>query len=111
MKTGSYRMAHTPPSGQRLLPQVVDQLAADAPQRVFASFVSSNDVSDGFVDVSIATLACAVNKMAWWIEHLLGRKNDFSTFCYVGDADIRYTMVFLASVKCGWKVNGLHWGD
>ena len=93
-----------PPVGLRLLPQVVDQLASEHPERIFASYAASQDLADGFIDVSMRCLSHAVNEMAWWIDCSLGQSCAFDTLCYIGISDIRYTIVFLATIKCGWKV-------
>ena len=94
-----------PPVGHRLLPQVVDQLALQDPDRTYASYAVSQDLVDGFIDVSMKCLSNAINKMAHWIDHSLGRSDSFTTLCYVGITDIRYTIVFLATIKCGWTVS------
>ena len=94
-----------PPVGQRLLPQVVEQLASEDPDRIFASYAVSQNLEDGFVDVSMKCMSHAVNEMAYWIDRSIGRSNSFATLCYIGASDIRYTIVFLATIKCGWKVS------
>ena len=95
--------------GQRLLPQVVDYLAIHHPQKVYASFAVSTEVSDGFVDVTMASLANATNKLAWWIQYKLDKDKRFNAICYTGISDIRYTIMILAAIKCGYKVLHLSW--
>ncbi|KAL9089696.1 MAG: hypothetical protein Q9159_002424 [Coniocarpon cinnabarinum] len=53
--------------------------------------------------MDMATLSQAVNRMAWWIADRLGRSENFDTLCYIGTADVRYTIIILAAVKCGWR--------
>ena len=48
----------------------------------------------------------AVNKCAYWLEDLIGRSTVFETLSYMGLPDLRYAIVFLAAVKCGYKVSG-----
>ena len=35
----------------------------------------------------------------------LGRSTVFETIAYIGPSDLRYAIVFLAAVKCGYKVS------
>ena len=93
------------PYGSRLLPQVVDQLSQSDPKRVYATFPPASDLSRGFRDVTMLEIAQAVNKLAWWIEMNLGRSTVFETVAYIGPSDLRYAIVFLAAVKCGYKVS------
>ncbi|KAI9794886.1 MAG: putative NRPS-like protein biosynthetic cluster [Peltula sp. TS41687] len=90
--------------GKRLLPQVVDHYAQTEPTRVYASIPKSADMSDGFQDVTMAMMASAVNSFAWWIREKLGENDTSRCLSYVGSSDLRYAIVFLASIKCGWKV-------
>lgn len=105
--TGKASVDHPalPRYGARLLPQVVDQLAASDPTRVYASIPVSSDLSAGFRDVTILNMAAAVDSFAWWLESHIGRSSQFETLSYMGVSDIRYAIVFLAAVKCGYKVN------
>jgi hypothetical protein len=94
--------------GARLVPQVADQLAASSPSKIYASIPRGSDISDGFRDVTVLELVSAVNDMAWWIEENYGRSDVFATIAYMGVSDIRYAIVFLAAVKCGYKVSKVH---
>ena len=93
------------PYGARLLPQVVDELSRSDPTRVYATFPLSSDLSHGFRDVTMLEVAQSINKLAWWIEMNLGRSTVFETIAYIGPSDLRYAIVFLAAVKCGYKVS------
>ena len=95
------------PYGSRLLPQVVDKLSRTDPKRVYATFPLSSDLSRGFRDVTMREIAKAINKLAWWIRMKLGRSTVFETIAYIGPSDLRYAIVFLAAVKCGYKVSEL----
>lgn len=97
--------SHTESSyGSRLLPRVVDALARSNPKRIYASFPLSTDFSNGFRDVTMFELANAVNKFAYWLEQNIGASTVFETLAYMGPSDLRYAIVFLATVKCGYKV-------
>ena len=94
-----------PPYGSRLLPQVVDELARSDPQRIYATIPLSSDLSKGFQDVTMRQVSQAVNKCAYWLEDTIGRSTVFETLSYMGLPDLRYAIVFLAAVKCGYKVS------
>ncbi|MCJ1251187.1 hypothetical protein MMC30_008418 [Trapelia coarctata] len=46
----------------------------------------------------------AVDYVAWWLDKHIGRSSDFETLSYMGVPDLRYAVVFLAAVKCGYKL-------
>lgn len=95
----------SPQYGKRLIPQIVDELANTDPTRIYASFPRSTNVSDGFRDVTFRELAQAADAASWWLERKIGRSDSSETLAYMGLSDIRYTVVFLAAVKCGFKVS------
>ena len=99
-----------PPYGSRLLPQVVDELARSNPNRIYATVPRSADFSQGFLHVTMLQISQAVNDCAYWLEHSIGRSTVFETLAYMGLSDLRYAIVFLAAVKCGYKVRGSHRG-
>ena len=91
--------------GSRLLPQVVDELALSDPQRIYATLPHSSDLSKGFQNVTMRQVSQAVNKCAYWLEQKIGRSTVFETLSYMGLPDLRYAIIFLAAVKCGYKVS------
>lgn len=93
-----------PRYGSRLLPQVVDEFAQSNPERIYATIPLSSNLTQGFRDVTMLQISQAVNKCAHWIESTIGRSAVFETLSYVGLPDLRYAIVFLAAVKCGYKV-------
>jgi hypothetical protein len=94
--------------GKRLLPQVVDGFARHKPHRVYASIPKSQlDLSAGFQDVTMARLASIVNSISWHMEKTVGQ-GKLDTIAYIGPSDLRYAAIFLASVKCGYKVYHLY---
>jgi len=96
--------SNQPAYGSRLLPQVLDDLAASKPERIYASLPKTFNLKDGFRDVTVLQISRAVNAIAWWLEKEIGRSSTFETVSYLGPPDIRYAIVFLAAVKCGYKV-------
>lgn len=95
------------PYGSRLLPTVVDETAKSHPDLPYAYLPLSSNVGDGFKSVSFSDLASATNHLAAWIHQNLGKSTSFETLAYMGPGDLRYVVVFLAAVKCGYKVNTL----
>ena len=47
----------------------------------------------------------AVNKFASWLKGKIGRSTAYETLAYMGPSDVRYAVIFLAAVKCGYKVS------
>lgn len=90
--------------GQRLLPHVIDYYAHHQPDRVFASIFKSEDLDNGFEDITAETMATAVNYMAWWLTKNLKTRSKRRTLAYIGPSDLRYTVIFLAAIKCRWTV-------
>lgn len=90
--------------GKRLLPQVVDHYARTSPHKVYASIPkSTSDLSDGYLDITMRKLSAIASRLSTWLSGLLGAGN-LETIAYIGPADIRYAAVFLAAVKCRYKV-------
>lgn len=90
--------------GRRLVPQVVDELAATDPDRVYAAIPKTSDVQDGYRDVTIAELSSCVNFMARWLEQRFGKSETFETITYVGLSDLKGITILLAAIKVGYKV-------
>ena len=91
--------------GRRILPQVLDELADLTPERLYAAIPRSNsDLSQGFRDVSFKEMSNGANYLAHWIRKHCGQSQAFETICYIGIPDLRSAAVFLAAVKCGYKV-------
>ena len=92
--------------GRRLLPVLVDELAATEPDRVFISVPYSKNVEDGFHDIDFRAFARAVNRCSWWIRETFGEPmSTFPTISYFGPHDARYLMLILACNKVGYKVS------
>ena len=100
--------ATNPPvnAGKRLLPVLIDEIAASDPERVFASMPQTNDPSAGFRDVTFVHLSKAIDRCSWWVKEQLGCSNSFETVAYIGPLDLLYHILALACVKTGHKVSG-----
>lgn len=93
--------------GSRLMPVVVDEIAQRQPDLVYASVPLTANISEGFRCITFFDIASATNHVAAWIDRTLGRSSNFDTIAYMGLGDLRYVVVFLAAVKCGYKVRSL----
>ena len=92
--------------GRRLVPGVVDDIAAKYPNKPFISLAKTADPADGFEDITYHTFARAVDRCAWWIEKSLGRSSTFQTlFTYLEPQDLRHGILVLAAIKTGYKVS------
>lgn len=91
--------------GERLLPQALDDLSLATPERLYASVSRlPTGLSHGFRDVTFKDMAHCTDVLSHGIQKALGRAQAFETLCYIGIPDLRGAMVFLAGVKCGYKV-------
>jgi hypothetical protein len=90
--------------GKRLVPQVVDELAATDPTRVYAAVPKTADLKNGFRDVTMTELAGCVNFMATWLENKFGKSATFETITYIGLSDLKGIVTLLGAIKVGYKV-------
>ncbi|KAF4981578.1 hypothetical protein FZEAL_2644 [Fusarium zealandicum] len=99
-------MAPTKPDniGKRLLPSLVDEIAATDPDRVFYSVLKTDNPEDGFQDINAKVFSQAVDRCSWHIEKHLGRGQNFPTLAYLGPQDAVYAILVLASIKTGYKL-------
>lgn len=77
-------MAVSKDYGRRLVPVIVDGMARNDPERAVYSIPLSQDLSDGFRDISARVFANAVNRTAWWLEAKLGKGSSFQSVGYIG---------------------------
>ncbi len=90
--------------GQRLLPNVADELAITNPTKVHASIAVSADIRDGFRDITISQMVNAANSMALEIDQLFGKSPSFEVVSYLGISDLRYSIMVIACMKTGYQV-------
>ncbi|KAK7416594.1 hypothetical protein QQX98_005065 [Neonectria punicea] len=90
--------------GRRLLPHLVDEIAADEPDRVLYEFPASTDLNQPWVKVTARLFANAINRAAQWLEDELGRGVTSSRIGYSGPQDLRYFIFVVAAVKAGHVV-------
>lgn len=89
--------------GRRTLPTVIDNKAAETPDKVLYSITKTRNPADGFIDVTARCYAQAVNRCARHIEKNLGRGEGFPTVCFMGPQDLAYCIVIPAAMKAGYK--------
>jgi non-ribosomal peptide synthetase component F len=87
-----------------LPPALLDELAAEHPERVLYSIAKTDKVEDGFQDLNLQIVANAVNRCAHWLKETLGTENP-RVFCYLGPLDLRYIILVLAAPKAGHTVS------
>ena len=100
-------MAQTGPvgiKGSRLLPSVLDELGSKYPDRIYASIPRTDDLTQGFQDITHGQVLRAVDGLALWLSQRIGLSHCFDTLSYAGIGDLRYVIFFYAAVKCGYKV-------
>jgi hypothetical protein len=102
--TAVRKTSMTPKYGSRLLPAVVDEIAQIQPDLTYAFAPLTTNVADGFEAITFFDIATATNYLAAWIDRNIGRTTCFDTIAYMGPGDLRYVVVFLAAVKCDYKV-------
>ncbi|KAG5915210.1 hypothetical protein E4U42_000100 [Claviceps africana] len=87
----------------RLLPVVVDQIAASEPEQPYLYQPKSNRLEDGWAPVTFGELANAINHVAHLVQATVKTesKDTFPTLVYVGPNDVRTNIVLLAAVKAG----------
>ena len=90
--------------GKRLIPQIIDAYAQHEPDRIWGTQARSDDISQGFDDITFKQLAHCVNYLAWLIHEKVGPSSSFEAISYIGSADLRYCMMAWAAVKCGYQV-------
>lgn len=90
--------------GKRLIPHILDDLAAADPTRVIFSVAKSSDLSQGLQKISALDMAKAVNKTAWWLHNQVGKSSSPKTVGYIGPHDLRYVLLTYACIKTGHEV-------
>ena len=70
--------------GNRLIPQILDDLASAEPDRIIYSVAKSSDLSQGFRHVSARAFTKAVDKTAWLLQRELGETSEIRAVGYIG---------------------------
>lgn len=70
--------------GRRLIPQIMDSLAARDPGRIVFSLTTLRDGPLGCLDVSAKMFTRAVDRLAWWIKDKVGISPSIRPVGYIG---------------------------
>lgn len=90
---------------KELLPHIVDQIAANEPEAIFAEYPAHpTSYESGYQKFSYRTFANSINGVAWWLQDVLGPGKDFPSLAYIGPNDILVNSFVLGAVKAGYKV-------
>ncbi|KAJ5517904.1 AMP-dependent synthetase/ligase [Penicillium expansum] len=90
------------PYGRRLIPQIIDSLAAIEPERTIFSLAS---LSNGLLElkhISARQFTRAVDKTAWWLRDQAGTPDSVQPVAYIGPHDLRHVLLTYACVKAGY---------
>ncbi|KAJ6784388.1 hypothetical protein PWT90_05068 [Aphanocladium album] len=92
----------SPDYGRRLLPQIIDELAASHPeQSLFSLSTMVKNVLE-FREISAKQFASAIDKTAWWLESKVGKQTAIQPIGYIGPHDLRHILLTYAAVKVGY---------
>ena len=94
-----------PDYGRRLLSSIIDERAQTGHKRPYASIPVSDDIDDGYRNITYRRFANAINRCALWLRGLIGTSQNFETLVYIGPADLRYQIICMAAVKIGYVVS------
>ena len=93
--------------GNRTIPEAIDALSVEHPERVWARYFSnSNDFDSGVCQsVTFSALARAIDALAWHLHSSISAQPKDSTVLYIGPSDIRYYILAAAACKCNLTVS------
>ncbi|KAF5979584.1 nonribosomal peptide synthetase MxcG (component of the myxochelin iron transport regulon) [Fusarium bulbicola] len=97
-------IAHLPAYGHRLLPVVIDEIARDEPDRVLFYTPHNGQPSQGYDEVTTKIFANSINRLCGWLDSQLGSPTVSKTIAYIGQNDLRYFIMMIASTKLGHRL-------
>ncbi|KAI1185029.1 transferase family protein [Nemania serpens] len=90
--------------GRRLIPQIMDSLAAADPSRTVYSLAMLSGNSFTYRHITARAFAQAVDKTAWWLQSQTGKPDSIQTVGYIGPHDLRHILLTYACIKAGYAV-------
>lgn len=92
-----------PDISRQLMPVLIDQIAKDEPEASFLSLSNEN----GYTTITFAQYANAINGVAWWLEHTIGKGHLGEALAYFGSGggDLYYAILLIAAHKAGYYVS------
>jgi long-subunit acyl-CoA synthetase (AMP-forming) len=88
--------------GRRLIPQIMDSLAAAEPNRTVLSVAEASGSSLKLREISAQQFVNAVDKTAWWLYNQAGAPDSIEPVGYIGPHDLRHILLTYACVKVGY---------
>lgn len=88
LSENAYETTSTP-YGKRLLPQIVDSLAATEPERIVFSLAKLVGNSLAFEQISAKAFTQAVDKTAWWLQSQVGKSDSIKPVGYIGPRKLK----------------------
>jgi hypothetical protein len=90
----------------RFWPRIIDERAESGYPQPYAYVARSRNPQDGFLEISYAHLANAINQASWWIVNKLSDLiGENEVFVYFGPSDLRYLIFSVASIKTRKRVS------
>jgi acyl-CoA synthetase (AMP-forming)/AMP-acid ligase II len=99
------------PTDKHSLPAIIDYRAQITPDRIFCYLPNGSELQNGFHRFTYASLARAVDRMAWWLDETLESEDSDGhapSIPYCGANDLRYPLLTIAAAKTGRKVGPLN---
>lgn len=89
-------------SKSHLLPVIIEERAEKKPLAAFAKVPRNNAYENGYRIVTNVALATAIDYVANLISATFAPGHENQCIAYLGQSDLRYTIVLLASIKAGF---------
>ncbi|PSK45276.1 Periplasmic beta-glucosidase [Elsinoe australis] len=87
--------------GRRLLNALMDERTKEDPKQRFILVPKTDNVDDGFRDLTYGELSNAISTLAWWLDEQLGTLPQDpaarETIAYIGPNDLRYIFLLMAA--------------
>ncbi|EWG54274.1 hypothetical protein FVEG_12530 [Fusarium verticillioides 7600] len=97
-------ISHLPAYGHRLLPVLIDEISRDEPDRVLFYTPRNGQPSQGYDEVTTKIFANAIDRLCGWLDSQLGSPTVSKTIAYIGQNDLRYFIIMIASTKLGHRL-------
>ena len=88
-----------------VVPVAIDHIARTSPDAVFASIPKSNNVADGFRNLTYLEYAHAIDRATVWLETKLHNNAKNKRIGYLAPSDLRYLILTVAAVKLDSQVS------
>ncbi|KAF3484455.1 uncharacterized protein GIQ15_03779 [Arthroderma uncinatum] len=98
------------PYGKRLIPRIMDDLAAAEPERIVFSLATLSGDALQFRKITAHAFNKAIDKTAWWLRGQIGSTDSVQPVGYIGPRtdfmvykdDLRHVLLTYACVKAGY---------